>query len=81
MDRSDSNIEKNSGSNQGEQQQQSKKPKRPRSTTMLKMQWLAERVRKIEGIRKAVADGSYKVDSRDVARAMMTVRFPGSEIN
>ena len=42
-----------------------------RSPTMLKMQWIAERVRKCERIRKQVEAGSYNVDSDAVARAML----------
>ncbi len=53
--------------------------KRPRSATMLKLQWLAERVRKCEKIRKAVAEGSYSVDSREVAKAIMNVKFPSPD--
>ena len=44
-----------------------------RSPTMLKLQWLAERVRRCERIKSEIAEGSYRVDSRDVARALLNV--------
>ena len=44
---------------------------RRRSPTLLKMQWLAERVRKTEKIRKQVLAGDYQVDSTDIAKAML----------
>lgn len=45
--------------------------KRPRSNTMLKLDWLAERVRKVESIKAQVAAGEYRTDSRDVAKALL----------
>ncbi len=45
--------------------------RRPRAMTTLKLQWLAERLRKAEGIKQAIANGSYAVDSRLVARAVL----------
>ena len=45
--------------------------KRPRAMTTLKLQWLAERLRKAETIRKAIAGGTYEVDSNLVARAVL----------
>ena len=52
--------------------QDSAAPRKPRrSPTMLKMQWIAERVRKCERIRKQVEAGSYKMDSEVIARAML----------
>ncbi len=44
---------------------------RRRSPTLLKMQWLAERVRNAETIRKQVQKGTYNVDSKEVARALL----------
>lgn len=44
---------------------------RPRSPTILKLQWLGERLRKVEQIKKQVAAGTYHVDSEDIARAMI----------
>lgn len=49
------------------------KQRRRRSPTLLKMQWLAERVRKSERIRKQVQDGTYKAESSDVARALLGI--------
>lgn len=53
-----------------EQQQRTRAP-RPRAMTTLKLQWLAERLRKAESIKQAVANGTYKVDSMKVARAVL----------
>lgn len=44
---------------------------RPRSMTMLKLEWVAERVRKLERIRKQVEAGTYHVDSTLVAKALI----------
>ena len=44
---------------------------RKRNPTLLKMQWLAERVRKCERIRKQVEAGTYEVDSNNVAKALL----------
>ena len=38
---------------------------------MLKLDWLAERVRKVESIKAQVAAGEYRTDSRDVAKALL----------
>jgi len=54
-----------------EQQPEVKGPRR--SPTLLKMQWLAERVRKCERIRKQVEAGTYKTDSETVAKAMLGI--------
>lgn len=48
---------------------------RRRSPTLLKLQWLAERVRKVERIRKALEEGTYQLDTRDVARAMLSMKI------
>lgn len=55
-----------------------KKPsvRRPRSATMLKLQWLAERVRRCDAIKRSIAEGNYKVESREVAKAILNIRFP-----
>ena len=58
-------------------QESSKRAARPRGVTMLKLQWLAERVRKIERIKKQVEAGTYSVDSREVAKRVLG--FDGSE--
>ena len=44
---------------------------RPRSPTILKLQWLSERLRKVERIKKQIAAGTYAVDSADIAKAML----------
>jgi len=41
------------------------------NATMLKLQWLAERLRKTERIKGQLEAGSYHVASEDVARAML----------
>jgi anti-sigma28 factor (negative regulator of flagellin synthesis) len=47
------------------------KQRRKRSMTTLKMDWLAERVRKCKRIREAIEDGSYNVDSHEVAKSIL----------
>lgn len=44
---------------------------RPRAMTTLKLQWLAERLRKTERIKKQLAAGTYSVDSKSVAKAIL----------
>ncbi|MFN8391653.1 MAG: flagellar biosynthesis anti-sigma factor FlgM [Bdellovibrionota bacterium] len=41
--------------------------------TTLKLQWLAERLRKTEQIKKAVAAGTYRVESKLVAQALLGI--------
>ncbi len=45
--------------------------RRPRSLTTLKLEVVAERARKMKRIKESLAAGSYKVDQRDVAVALM----------
>ncbi len=45
--------------------------RRKRCLTTLKMQWVAERIRKCKRIQKEIASGSYKVDSCEVAKAIL----------
>ena len=49
--------------------------KRPRRLTMMKLEWLVEKARKIELLKQQIADGSYQVDSHDVAKAMLGLDF------
>ncbi len=51
-----------------------KKNRRPRSMTTLKLQWVAERVRKCRRIKEALENGSYHVDSREVAKSLLQIR-------
>ncbi len=52
---------------------QVKQSRRPRSMTTLKLQWLAERVRKCRQLKEQIEAGSYKVDSQEVAKAILGV--------
>ena len=44
--------------------------KRPRSPTLLNLDWLRERVMKMTNLREKINSGSYEVDAAKVARAM-----------
>ena len=44
---------------------------RPRSMTVLNLQWVGERVRKARKIKELIEAGEYKVSSQDVARALL----------
>jgi anti-sigma28 factor (negative regulator of flagellin synthesis) len=55
-------------------QEEVRRPRRKRSMTTLKLQWLAERVRKCRRIKEAVDNGTYNVDSSEVAKALLNVR-------
>jgi anti-sigma28 factor (negative regulator of flagellin synthesis) len=44
-----------------------------RSPTLLKLGWLAERLRKAERIKAQVEAGTYHVDSADVAKAILNL--------
>lgn len=48
-----------------------KKNTRARSMTMLKLDWLAERVRRTDRIRAEITAGTYHADSKQVARALL----------
>jgi len=53
------------------EERQVKQSRRPRSMTTLKLQWLAERVRKCRRIKEAIDSGTYHVDSVEVAKAVL----------
>lgn len=44
-----------------------------RSPTMIKLEWLAARLRKAERIRREIEENTYSVDSMLVARAMLNL--------
>jgi anti-sigma28 factor (negative regulator of flagellin synthesis) len=46
-------------------------PKRKRSVTQYALQWVAERMRKFEEIKKQVDSGCYQVDSGKVAASLI----------
>ena len=48
-----------------------KLPRRKRSMTTLNLQWVGERVRKARKIKEAIANGTYNVDSKDVASSLI----------
>lgn len=50
---------------------EAKPARRPRRVTTLKLQWVAEQVRKANRIKEEVANGTYKVNSLAVARAIL----------
>lgn len=65
------NIIKASEEYAGSDLQVEPKTRRPRRVTTLKLQWLAEQVRKSARIKAEVEAGTYHVDSRRVARAIL----------
>lgn len=48
-------------------------PKKPRqrSLTSVTLNWMAERVRRAEKIKKQIAKGKYKVNSEEIAAAII----------
>jgi anti-sigma28 factor (negative regulator of flagellin synthesis) len=54
-------------------QQEQSQSRRPRSMTVLKLQWLAERVRKCRKIQQDVEAGTYEVSSEKVAKALLCI--------
>ena len=53
---------------------ETKRSPRPRKATMLKLQWLSERLRKCERIKREIQAGTYHVDSEEVAKAILNLR-------
>lgn len=46
---------------------------KPRSMTVLKLQWLAERVRKCQAIKEAVDSGTYRIPPQKVAMSILNI--------
>lgn len=44
---------------------------RPRSPTLLKLQWLAEKFRRSKNVETKVKSGAYQVDSQKLAKALI----------
>ena len=55
--------------------------RRPRSMTTLKLQWVAERARKCRRIKEAIEQGTYQVDSREVAKSLLNLRDEKGDSN
>ena len=45
---------------------------RKRSLTSLTLDWLAEKLRRTERLRKEISGGQYKVESEKIAQAILT---------
>jgi anti-sigma28 factor (negative regulator of flagellin synthesis) len=54
-----------------EELQEQTSSRRVRQPTLLKLQWLAERVRKCERIKRQIAEGTYCVESEAIAKALL----------
>ena len=47
--------------------------RRRRNPTLLKLQWLSERVRRADRIKRELAAGTYRIDTTAVARALLNL--------
>lgn len=47
--------------------------RRRRNPTLLKLQWLSERVRRADRIKREIAAGTYCIDTTAVARALLNL--------
>lgn len=45
-----------------------------RSVTKINLQWLSERVRKTEKIKKLISKKGYSVDSKSVVKALLNLK-------
>jgi len=48
-----------------------KQPRRRRGVTTLNLKWIADQVRKARRVQDQVEEGSYKIDSKKIARAIL----------
>ena len=54
----------------------SEAPPRKRSMTSMTLNWIADKFRRAEEIKRQISDGSYSVDSRKVAAAIANEEDP-----
>lgn len=45
--------------------------KKPRSATLLNLKWLAERLRKARIIKQNLQNGTYRIDTKRIAKAIL----------
>jgi len=48
------------------------KKRRPRSMTLMNIQWWAERIRKAEEVCRQIKEGTYSVDPQKVAKSIIS---------
>ena len=54
-----------------EEQLEKELKRRPRSPTLLNLQWLAEKMRKAAVVKDSLSKGSYEVDSDKLAESLL----------